>query len=171
VNTLLIYLLFWFVIFPALTFLHEIGHAIPVLFLTKKDVMIVLGGKRTNISPTNTLTLELGRIRFTIFPTYFWGGFYFSDASNLTTFERVIIILGGPVASLLIAIIIWFLDMSLQPDLGTAFDSLPPMIGLAAFIQFLMTIIPIKYPAWLPIYGGMSSDGYRALHTFRIKDK
>ncbi|MEO1288680.1 MAG: hypothetical protein AAFV93_13000 [Chloroflexota bacterium] len=39
---------------------------------------------------------------------------------------------------------------------------MPQLLGFYAFLQFLLTMLPLHYPQWMGAYGGTTSDGYKA---------
>ncbi|MDX9955959.1 MAG: hypothetical protein RBT75_17805, partial [Anaerolineae bacterium] len=94
----------------------------------------------------------------------FIGTFRYTE-EGVAPYRNLAIHLAGPLASLLLALLGWGV-LSLQAIplwLARACNT----IAIAACIQFLVTILPVRYPRWVPGYGCKSSDGWRALQSLR----
>jgi hypothetical protein len=75
--------------------LHEMGHAIPALFLTRREVTIVFAKDGAPFAP---VVLQLGRLRLVVSWEFFeWqDNFVMHTNENLKPWQHRLIILGGP---------------------------------------------------------------------------
>lgn len=164
---LLIIVVMTFVILPCLTLIHELGHAAAALLLTRNEITVFLGTAPTiNADSRFRFSWQWGRLRFVTQPFRGFFGFCRHGKSD-ARWKSMVISGAGPLASLTTAALIWFLDTTLEPDLGV-FDYAPQWAGMFAFISFLVTALPMRYPSWWGAYKGMDSDGmriYRVLTT------
>lgn len=149
-----------YVISPAVTFLHEMGHALVGLLITKEKVIIQMGGLLK--SPRWRKSIKIGRleIRWVTWKSGFIG-FCYTVVNKKTPLRYLVLFtMAGPLASLLLAIFLFFSGLEIQ--------SAPLQILLwgsaaAACSQFLLTAIPMHYPRWMGTYAGKPSDGATAL--------
>lgn len=150
--------LLWLIIAPGQTLLHELGHAAAALLLSDAPVTVVLGDYRQHESNPRKVDMQTGRLRYVLQPLSGFTGFYIWSRDESSRRTRIIVNLAGPVTSLLIALLLWYLDTALQVD------ALSPLLywsGILAFWQFVFTILPIRYPRWMGAYQGRISDGRR----------
>lgn len=149
----------WIVIFPITTFLHECGHAFTGLSLTNKEFTIQLGNGHN--------TLKLIRRRLHVIIGLFSGfvGYTRYDKNQLSTRHILLITIAGPIVSLVFAGLCFFLSALWNevPSQGVILSA----FAYANLAQLLFTIIPFRYPQWLPGYRGMTSDGWRILEILR----
>ena len=149
----------WLIVLPLMTLVHELSHALAVLALTGREVTIRLGHSEQQLKwRWNRLQLCIG------WATGFIGTFRYADES-VTPYRKLAIHLAGPLASLLLALLGWGIT-SLQ-GIPLWLARAGNTMAIAACIQFLATILPMRYPRWVPGYGGKSSDGWRALQALR----
>ncbi len=143
------------VVYPLSGLLHELGHALPSLLLTKDPVRIRLGNS------TDKPTIKLGRLEICLGPTTsFWGSCEFTS-EGMSTARLIIITLGGPLTSLCLGALF----------LGWMFTStLPWEIRLVTAVLFyancrilLVSIIPQTFRAPNPHSQGVS-DGLKILN-------
>ncbi len=155
IDFALTFLLFVAIILPFTTFIHELGHAIAASKLLKVPVEIRLG----NQFKGNGVTI--GRITIKVQPLSGWVGFcsYNISPAKVNKATDIAIILGGPLSSLLLSCICFLLISYVSFPMVITY--LMKSIMNAALVQFVITIIPIKYPAFFGSYSGISSDGYR----------
>ncbi|MGD6778144.1 MULTISPECIES: hypothetical protein [Bacillaceae] len=154
---MLLFILFYILVIPICVLLHEIGHGLGVISLSKSDVHIYLG-KRTKENKEN---FRIGRLHFHIVWSYvgfaYWEG-------NLNKRQRTAALAGGPVMSLLLVFIFGLIALLVpQGDLRSFF------LG-ATFLNlsmFFFTIIPMTYPRWMGSLHGHPSDGLQLLRLLR----
>lgn len=162
--TLIQWGLFFVVVIPISTLIHEIGHALAIVGFTKKGVAKIYLGE---IKETNRRSFHIGRIHFHLK----WGltGFcsYSVDKAELSKWKRIVFMLFGPLVSLLFLLMLYLVVHLTQPI--DFIWELMKITMIFTFFQFLFTIAPIYYPSWLGGYGGRPSDGYQALQIAKEK--
>lgn len=147
-KVFIIVLLFFLAIAPALTLLHELGHAaIPVL--KGQNTSIEVGHLRFIKLSFRNLSIEVGFLK----P---WIGFTrWQDNSVLP-------LIGGPLVSIILAI----LFISIGTKESSIFGSrlLFACAGWC-FFQFVFTILPMTYPIWFGYGQDVASDGKQILEA------
>jgi hypothetical protein len=113
----------------------------------------------------NKENLRIGKIHFHIIWSYFGFCQLVNNKTKLSPSQQIIIALGGPCISLLIAISFFILHNTV--GFSNQINSFIFWIGIYNLFNFLVTIIPIKYPTWWKPYGNMPSDGYRVLRALK----
>ena len=140
------------------TVIHELGHAIPVLLFTKKAVIIMLGNADKKYSfKFGRVTFEFGRFA----PV---TGYLRCDSSSLPKVIRVLLTIGGPLASLCLGLAMLYLA-KLYTDIKMS--NMLLYFSYYSFYVFIVTAIPIMYPSWWGDYAGKPSDGYRLVNIFK----
>lgn len=157
---ILLILLFYFLLIPFFTLLHEVGHGIGAVFSSNSHVHIYLGTKNKN----NKENFKIGKLHFHIIWSYIGFAYW---KTELNKRQSAVALVCGPLMSLLLALLFgWLTIVISQSQLhqlfwwSTIYNSL----------QFLITIIPIKYPRWMGGYGGYNSDGLQLLRILKGKD-
>lgn len=145
------------------TVFHELGHAIPTLIFTKGLVSIYIGSYG---DPKKSLVLNIGRLRiFFKYDPLLWNhGLCEASEASSSIFKAIIIVLMGPLASLLlgsIALVILFSDFSEI----LRFISL--MVAISSFLDFFHNITPNHEP--ITLYNGnqVNNDGRQLKELFR----
>ena len=140
-------------------FIHEMGHAITVLLRNKKAKAEVYLG---SLSKEKKLKLSLGRI--TCYLTIaFSGRCWVSNAEELppsTNKQRLIFFAGGPIASLLGFVALYFFSQLISGVL----DIIINKIAFISLLIFLTSVIPFTYPSFLRNIGGLQNDGLKILN-------
>lgn len=149
----------WFMVFPLTTFLHECGHALVVLLLTHLPVMIVLGDQRKG------LKWQWGRLGVSAGWNIGFVGFIRYNEQQLTRRQGLAVTLAGPAVSLLLTVLLGSLSGMLREPQWVRLAV--TTLTYAAAAQLLFTLLPVRYPRWLPGYAGKTSDGWRALQLLR----
>lgn len=156
---------------PFATFVHEIGHTIPALILTRKEVYIRVGesGSRWRGKFGNILwefSLLKGR-----------EGFSGYDKNSLNKFSLIIIILGGIGSSLLMSCIIGWQIFSnqtkwkiLSNEPSIILETLLVSWFCANSLVFLRSIIPVKLKPTSSFPEGPPSDGLELIRIFQSKN-
>jgi len=141
------------------TFFHEIGHAIPALLYTQSDVSIYVG---TYGDISKSLFLRYGRLKMYLKLNLFnWQKGVCHHQSARERWQKAIIILGGPIASVLISIPLIYL-MTTLPKNGIAF-SLCAIFIAGAFIDLVANLIPNTKPIELHDGNITVNDGTQLL--------
>ena len=155
----------FYMIFLLSTIIHEFGHALPALILTKENVKIILG---KNTEKSKKISLSRLIIKFRAFNPFV--GFTYWDESELTRFKKIVILAGGPIFSLVFAIVFLLVGRKIENKLLVEIVLLKKVINFAGvylLYQFISTAIPIIYPKWWPGYSDYSSDGYQVLKLIK----
>jgi hypothetical protein len=158
---------------PVETLLHELGHAIVNRAQTHQPVHIYLGfippqeqlGDST-LRPRRTWVVTLRGITLYLQP--------FSGPIGYTHWEveapdPLWTLLTGPLVSLLLGIVFSIITILSRSHTHT-FSILYyvwQVAAICAFAQFLLTLLPLRYPSWFGPYAGMYSDGYQLLQFLR----
>ncbi|WP_282020186.1 site-2 protease family protein [Planomicrobium okeanokoites] len=146
----------------AVLFIHEIGHAIPVLLRNKKARVEIYLGPRNK---EQKLELRLGRL--TCYLTIAFSGLCrvanSDELPSATPKQNLLFSACGPIASLIVFILFLYLSSIIPGIPGNIFNS-------AAFMSlsvFLFTAIPITYPSFFKNLGGHKSDGWYILKNIK----
>lgn len=158
-NLLLAGAVVFFIAGPPLKLLHELGHALP-LALAGKSAEIHLGKPDLRARPTFSFGKVEARIRR---PLGFGGEIFYEEPENGFSPEgELVMSLGGPAASALAALAFGLLAFLLPDSLLSA---LLGAVSVGAFLQVVLSMIPVRYPRWLGKAGGEPSDGLKALRA------
>jgi tetratricopeptide (TPR) repeat protein len=140
---------------PITTFIHEMGHAIPALLFTKEPVVVYVGSYG-DIS--NSTTTTFGRLSI-IFKFHLrdWQLGLCRHQRAATLWQELLIILGGPLFSLLTAVVAARWLPAYQSEQYIAFA-----IGIfltSGILDFFVNIVPNSKP--LQMYDGATvhNDG------------
>jgi len=155
VFTFVDFLLVWLVVVPTFAFLHELGHASMVLLLTGQVATIQLGRRGFR-----RCRLQLGRVRLilNLGPGAAFSRCLLEDLSEIPLNRRACFFLGGPIASLLLALLFGGLALS-----STRPGPWPITLAMIPLFQFLLTILPWTFPPGIGAMAGMPSDGLYVL--------
>lgn len=139
------------------TLFHELGHALPALLFTQKTVKVYVGSYG---DIANTFVLVLGRLKLYLKINVFdWKvGMCAYEAPALANWKTVVILLGGPIASLLVSLPLIFNYRLLEANPFATFVSII-FIGSAAY-DFVANMIPSGTPIRMHDGGTGYSDGY-----------
>jgi hypothetical protein len=138
-----------------LTLTHELGHALPILLFSRENVRIQLGKQPAQRS------WVLGRVQLDVqLPSF--AGFYRYNKNNVSRQLQLLSLFCGPLTSLLWTIILGSLAAVLRnkPELQM-WQSVTIIVAADAFLGFILTAVPLKYPDWYGILAGWPSDGYQ----------
>ena len=141
-----------------ITFLHELGHAIPAVLLTKQRVGIYIG---SNGNLKNGIHFKVGLLEvwINISTSLIKGGVCVPYAKSISINKEILIILCGPIFSLIVASIIF--------GYGMYYDwhgALKFFFGIFIFLStldVLVNLIPINSPAFVSNNIKIYNDGYR----------
>jgi len=142
---------------PFTTLVHEIGHALPSLAFTNKKVTIYVGSYG-NLE--KSFKFNIGRLEIFFTPKLFsLGQGLCSHASPRTLGQSIIIVLGGPVFSLLLGLFFSWLILSYKNQPEIAF-----VMGIfltSGIFDFITNIIPNTEP--LVMHDGRTThnDGFQ----------
>lgn len=142
------------IVFQLTTIIHELGHAVPARIFSKDKVTIYLG---VGNSKRNFKIRELQVVLRGFHPC---TGFVAWNGEKLTRSGKIVSSLGGPLISLMVGIGSLLIAGKME---NNVLNNLFTFIAYCNLTQFIGTVIPIKYPSWWGAYGGVTSDGYKAL--------
>lgn len=146
------------------TLFHEMGHALPALLFTKKDVEVFVGSYG---DLNKALKLELGRLKLYLkWNPWDWKLGMCRHAGNMTIWQEMITILGGPLASTLIAAGAIFVLS--QKGVSDAWLGLAAIFTGAALIDLIVNLAVSD--GGIQMYdGGITySDGAQLRQLFRV---
>ena len=142
--------------------IHEMGHAISIVLHNKQAKAEVYLG---SISKENKWKLSFGRI--TCYLTIAFSGIcYVANAEELpstTNKQRLLILVGGPIASLLGFVVLYVISHYSSGVLGNIINT----TAMTSFCIFLFSLIPFKYPSFLKNIGGAQTDGLKMLKILK----
>ena len=140
--------------------IHESGHMAGYRLAKGKEDRIIQVGFGKTLIKTKNYDIRL-------FP--FSGVFYNPDSDNTYTKAQALMCsAGGPVFSLVLILILF----ALGAGTSAFIDYYRPtwdFIRTYNIIIFVSAIIPMRYPSFFPIIGGMESDGMHILKALKSK--
>lgn len=152
-------IIFYVFVIPLCTLMHEIGHGIATVLSSNATAQIHLG----NVNDTTKRNFKLGRLHFYLKWSYY--GFC-SSKGVLGKNQKLVSLIGGPLMSLLMVIILGLVIPLVS------FGDVQSLMSSTAFfcgVQFLVTAIPVRYPRWMGSYYGQPSDGLQILTLLKEK--
>lgn len=156
-TAILIFLFLYFMLI-----FHESGHAFFAIIFTNHEVKIRLGGY------SDKKIFKIGRLIVCLNGFNPWYGTVQWNTESLSNIKRVFIYLGGPIFTISLSCVLWWLMKS------NIFLYLSNYILQFMFIssvwQFIITMAPIKYTRLWDAYEGMNSDGLNILNIL-FKEK
>ena len=137
---------------PFTTFLHEMGHAIPALLYTKEGVAIYIGSYG---DPKKSLHFRIGRLEvFLKYNPLLWKyGLCYREQLDISINKAIVIVLMGPLLSLIIGTFSLYLVLYFDYSDGTIFILI--MIIISSFLDFYQNIVPDSEP--IILYNGSQS--------------
>ena len=152
----------FFVAGPALTLLHELGHAVAALALTKRRVVVRQGGDPPLV------TVRVGRLELRLQPRNSLLFFYYGRVTThgdepVPPKRAAVVAVAGPAVSLALAVSFAALTR-VAPSWLVSFLTWCLWMELW---RLLATVPPIRYGRLFGPYHGMVSDGHRVWHLLR----
>ena len=151
---------------PITTFFHELGHAIPALIFTKEDVVIYVGSYG-NADINKSFVWKTGRLNIIFrYKITDWqlGMCRYKGYPRLG--ERILIILGGPVFSLILGIVCYFLILHYKDH---SFLTLAlATLFVSGILDFVINMVPKENP--MEIHDGnlVLTDGGQLLYFIKV---
>ncbi len=148
---------------PFTTFIHEMGHAIPALLFSDKEVTIFVGSYG---DPKDSTVLQFGRLTtFFKYKVTQWDMGVCAHGPAKHMLGNLLIILGGPIASLLFGLIALFL---IKMFVFNAAITYILAVFLVSFCwDFFVNIVPHSSPAVLHNGNMIYNDGYQLVKQWR----
>lgn len=150
------------IVFQITTIIHELGHAVPARIFSKDKVTIYLG------VGNNKRNFNIGNLQVVLRDFHPFTGFALWNGEKLTRSGKIVSSLGGPLISLMVGMGSLLIAGKMA---NNVLNNLFNFIAYCNLSQFIGTVIPIKYPSWWGAYGGITSDGYKALAIFKEKSQ
>lgn len=151
-----------FIISMAL-FIHEMGHAVAVIAQNKGAKAEIYMGSS---SKEKKLKMRLGRI--TCYLTFAFSGFCRpanpEELPPTTHKQRLIFLIGGPIASLIGFAVLFLVSYLISGVIGTILNR----VAVISLVIFVTALIPFTYPSFL---GGLPSDGLQLANQIKRNRK
>ncbi len=155
------------IIRPLTVLLHELGHAIPAILLTKEKVTIYIGSYQ---NPEKSLKLRFGRLLEILFrynPFAWRLGLCIPSAKEISINKQIVYTLTGTITSFILGGITCCITFSYDLQ---GFLKFFLIIFLAlAIIDLLGNLIPDQNPIELPDGSVIFNDGYALKYLFKLK--
>ncbi|MDH7460890.1 hypothetical protein QEG73_06355 [Chitinophagaceae bacterium 26-R-25] len=146
--------------------LHELGHAIPALIMSRDEVTIYIGSFG---SPYNSFHLTIGRLDFycKYNPLLWYKGCCVYSDNYLSIDQRIWVVAGGPIASILATTATWLLISNLQQEgfFRIVFGSIFVISIGATIYSLIPNPVPRYTSSGYPVY----SDPYQIFRLIRMK--
>ncbi len=148
------------------TLVHELGHAIPSLLFTKEQVIVCVGSYG---DVSNSLEITFGRLRiFLKFNFLSWNLGLCSHQGVAGFWKTMIVIIGGPVASLILALIL--LSLIFSNNYSDLTIVILTFFILSSLWDFAVNIYPISTPFFLFDGSEIHNDGHRFLNLIKHRN-
>src|SRR6185437_1141468 len=146
--------------------LHELGHAIPKLFWTKKNVQVFIGSLG---EPGRYLRLSLSRLEIYIKPNPFlWMRGLCRSEEWLPVGKQIVVTAMGPLTSLMLTIIPLILLETIAPDERQTVILVTFMVVGGMFT--LSSALPLGHLNPTRISGGVKNDATQILQLWKTRD-
>jgi tetratricopeptide (TPR) repeat protein len=147
--------------------LHELGHAIPILFMTREKVTIYIGSLG---NPHNSFKISIGRLEIfcTFNPVVWLIGLCKTPVENLSINKKIVYTVAGPIASLLTALVCMHFLYSFELHKDTKFF-LTTLFLLSSIIT-VFSIFPGGQGRYSFLGYPLQNDLYRLLQLLKYRD-
>lgn len=151
---------------PLTVLVHELGHGLPALLLTKEKVKLFIG---SHGDPYRSVHFQFGRLEiyFKYNPILWNHGLCVSESTDITINKQLIIILFGPIASLSFGISTSY--YAFANDTHGSFKLISIFIFTSSLIDFFQNIIPRKNPIQLFDGSIVYNDGEQLKQVLKYK--
>lgn len=141
-------------------FLHELSHALPAMWFSKAPAKIYIGSYGEDVGPK----FSIGQLTVRVKPrlSYLRAGGLCTYKAVSATYQNIIILLAGPVATLLIAAAL------LPLIVGYTLPGAAKFIAVIFFIAALLNLINNLYPRKLDDDSTLYSDGKQIWNLLRL---
>lgn len=145
--------------------IHEVGHLAGYKLAKGDDDWNITLGIGKQLLKTKHLCIH-------IIP---WSGmFLWEKAQTFTKKENIMIVAGGPLFTLMLSLFFIVLQSVVPEGRSIFIDNFRPIntyIRNYNIVMLLMTIIPMKYPNFIPLIGNHTSDGMEIFKLMQQKTK
>ena len=146
--------------------LHELGHAIPAIILTKQKVSIYIGSYG---NPKKSINFRIGLLDVWLsYEMLSWkNGLCVPSAKNISINRQIIYILTGPICSSIFAAI--YLYVAILKDFSGSYLLFAVLFFSISILDLFVNLIPDKKP--IELFDGKVTynDGYTLIKLFRHK--
>ncbi len=148
------------------TLVHELGHAVPSLLFTKEQVIVCVGSYG---DVSHSLSFSIGRLKiFLKFNFLSWNLGLCSHQGIGGFWKTLIVIIGGPLASLFLALsLVYLLIFNDYSDITIVVLT---FFILSSLWDFAVNIYPISTPFYLFNGSEIYNDGYRFLSLIKRRN-
>ena len=145
------------------TLIHELGHALPALWFTKKNVSIYVGSYG---DLSHSLKIKTGRLTSYLKINLFsWHSGLCTHQGVTNTWQRIVIILGGPFFSIILSLVLVFVLQN--ENLSEITKALVGLFVVSSVIDFLANVIPARDPLMLHNGQQTYNDGTQLMTVLR----
>lgn len=131
---------------PVTTALHELGHALPALLFTRGPVSMVIGVP--DRLPEEPL-MRIARLKLWITKDPLkWLGGYCSHETAPRRWQRAVILIGGVLFSLFIAVPVAY--WAFETDVHGFIRTLLLLLAISSVVDLFINLIPSRYPIRMP---------------------
>lgn len=145
--------------------IHEVGHMAGYKLAKGDDDWSIILGVGKRLFKTNHMCVH-------IVP---WSGmFQWQKTQPFTKKENILISAGGPIFSLVLALFFLIFQSVVPEGVSIFIDNFRPINTLVRnynIVMFITSIIPMKYPSFIPLIGNHASDGMQILKLLQQKTK
>ena len=146
--------------------LHELGHAIPAIILTKQKVSIYIGSYG---NPKKSINFRIMLLDVWLsYEMLSWkNGLCVPSAQNISINRQIIYVLCGPICSSVFATI--YLYLAYSNDFGDFYLLYAVIFFVIAIIDLFENLVPSKIP--IELFDGkvIYNDGYTLLKLFKCR--
>lgn len=163
---ILITILLLIIIRGVVVILHELGHAISIILLTKKGATVYIGSYGDDEKSIRFKIKSL-ILYFSYNPIYWKNGLCIPHAEEISNTKKIIYILAGPLCSFTFASIFFFLIISYR--LNDTYFHIGAVFLFLAIVDLLYNLVPNQNEIKLDNGDITYNDGYNL--TLVLKEK
>ena len=166
VEYILFLILFFTILRPLTTLIHELGHGIPALIYTDKKVTLYIGSYG---NPDKSFKIVLGRLELFFNKQLFnWNiGLCVMEEKTLAINKQIVFTLMGPLASLILSLILTYLIINV--DFSDYVLVILFFFNISTYYDFFANIIPNSRPIKLHDDSIVHNDGKQILDLIKFK--
>ncbi|MEO7312436.1 MAG: tetratricopeptide repeat protein [Chitinophagaceae bacterium] len=151
---------------PLTVVLHELGHAIPAILLTKQKVTIYIGSYG---DPRKSIKFHIGRLEiFFRYNVFAWRlGICVPSEKNISVNRQIVYTITGPFTSFIVAVIACYFTFTY--DMHGLLKILLVVFLTSSILDLLINLTPNKTPIQLFSGKFVYNDGYKLKLLFYYK--
>jgi tetratricopeptide (TPR) repeat protein len=146
--------------------LHELGHAIPAIILTKQKVSIYIGSYG---NPKRSINFKIGLLDVWLsYEMLSWkNGLCVPSAENISINRQIIYVLTGPICSSIVSTL--YLYLAFLKDFSDPYLLFAVIFFIISILDLLGNLIPSKKPIELFEGKVTYNDGYALFKLFKYR--